>query len=201
LQFRCHDGEGRLVNQIQGGMTADELFAGSHSQVKNPYRPPRDRRVTKWRRLGERACWALTATLYRTSRKPDGNRTVMWPLIMQRPLPDDCRIKEVVIHRRRIEAHWRWQVTLTCELPAPILTAPEGHVIDIGWRKTKRGIACGNRHARGVMAEFVVLPYEIIERLERPECIRSHCDTTLEAFSARAFLAAVPWHERRPRCC
>jgi hypothetical protein len=197
LHFRRHDGEGRLVNQIQGGMTADELFAGSRSQVKIAHRPPRDRGITKSGRLGERACWALTATVYRTGRTRDGNRTVTWPLIMHRPLPDDCRIKEVVIHRRRIAAHWRWTVTLTCEVPHEANTAPEGCVtaIDIGWRKTNEGLRVATIMREGAAAKFVVLPYEIIEPLERSERIRSHRDTTLEAFGARAFLAAVPWLE------
>jgi hypothetical protein len=197
LLFRRHDDEGRLVNQIQSGITAGELFAGSHSQLKIACRPARDRGITKSGRLGECACWVLTATVYRTSRKPDGNRTVTWPLIMHRPLPDGSRIKEVVIHCRRLEPHWRWQVTLTCDLPAPILPAPDGHVtaIDIGWRKPNEGLRVATVMREESAAEFVVLPYEIIERLERPEHIRSHRDTMLKAFSARAFLAAVPWHE------
>jgi hypothetical protein len=45
LKFRRHDGSGRLVNQIQGGMNVATLFAGVHSQVKVVPRPPRRERA------------------------------------------------------------------------------------------------------------------------------------------------------------
>jgi hypothetical protein len=80
-----------------------------HSEVKVVPRPPRDRGKRAGQILGEKARHLLTATVYRRGLGRDDNplSTVSWPMIMHRPLPEDCVIKEVVISRLGIEARWR----------------------------------------------------------------------------------------------
>lgn len=138
IRFRRHDGSGRLVNQIQGGMTVEELFAGSRSQVRVTPRTVGDRgtRGRKNESIGGKAKWSLTITVYRRDRTETGNRTVTWPMSMHRPIPPEYDIKEVVVHRRRIEARFVWSVTFTCTLRVD--TATDAAVA--AWQRTYDGI-------------------------------------------------------------
>jgi hypothetical protein len=187
MQFRRHTGEGRLVNQIQGGMSIETLLNSAHSQVRlAPQETPRRLRngkpATSGRPRPGIAWYFLTATAYRTGRRDADNRTVTWPLIMDRPLPEDGAIKSVVVSRRRIEAHWHWSVSFTCTRPAAAISAPAGRItaVDLGWRKTKEGLRVATvMQEGGNGVTHVMLPHRIIEGLTRCDRIRGHRDRTL----------------------
>ncbi|WP_262032044.1 transposase [Microvirga sp. Mcv34] len=140
MKLKPYDGSGRFTNQIQGGMSVCDLFAGSHSQVSVAPLPP-----DAWfsqargnRRRHQRTFLRVTIFTRGTER-----RTVTWPMIMHREIPADCRIKEVVVTRRKLATKWRWQVVFTCTRPASQIETPKsGHcvAVNLGWRRVADGI-------------------------------------------------------------
>jgi hypothetical protein len=197
LHFRHHDGSGRLVNQIQGGASVEELFASAKSQASIAKLKLQPRIARNSKPIGPgNARHTLTMTVYRTSRTGEGNRTVTWPMVMHRPLPDGAVIQEVQVHRRRIEARWVWSATFLCRIPIAEVAAPTGRVtaVDLGWRKTNEGLRVATVMREGSdECEYTVLPNDVLEALERPARIRGHRDTALNAFDARAFLGEIDW--------
>jgi hypothetical protein len=92
LRFRSFRHDGRLVNQIQGGMTTEDLFGCKHSQAGI--------RITD--DGGECTKGMLYVTAY-TGRDSDGRhtrRTVEFPIILHRPIPPDATIKSVAVSIR-----------------------------------------------------------------------------------------------------
>jgi hypothetical protein len=197
LHFRHHDGSGRLVNQIQGGVSVEDLFANAKSQASIAERKLQPRTAKNGKPIGPgNACYTLTMTVYRTSRTSEGNRTVTWPMVMHRPLPDGAVIQEVHVHRRRIEARWVWTATFLCRIPTAEVAAHTGRVtaVDLGWRKTNAGLRVATiMRAGSDEREYMVLPNDVLEALERPERIRGHRDAALNVFDARAFLGRIDW--------
>jgi len=177
LQFRRHDGSGRLVNQIQGGMSVADLLGRAHSQVQ----------VTG-------GAWAvnarghLTATVYtrtaaaaRAAGAGGTRRTVTWPLQLRRPRPGpyaQARIKEVVITRRRRGHKFDWHVSFLCQQPAaePALPAGRACGIDVGWRRLNDGVRVGTIVYSSGEREFVVLPERLVAAARRAQDIASRRD-------------------------
>jgi hypothetical protein len=103
-------------------------------------------------------------------------------MILHRPLPEDCLIKEVVVSRHRIEAHWRWIVTFTCTQPAAAVAPPKGCAVavDLGWRKTNEGLRVATVMRAGQYgADYVTLPHEVVGALKQAERIGGHRDKTM----------------------
>lgn len=186
LHFRKFDGTGRIVNQIQGGITVDALFAGTNSQVQ--LRPAT---AAEWpkRRLRPQA-HILTANVFTTARKP---RHVSWPLILDRPFPQDAIIKEVHIVRRKDE--WTVSFSLAARMPAPI---PAGAAcgMDIGWRRLNDGIRVATLINDRGERDFVVLPEAIVSGFRYLDELASRRDTRLNGLIA--MLRALPWAEAPP---
>ncbi len=114
LRFRAFDGTGRFRNQIVGGMSVDDLFAGRHSAGLR--RAPVERcphaSVRAERRRRSRT--TLTATVYTVARE---RRNLTWPMIMHRPIPADARIKEIIVTRKREGVRFRWSAIFVCTRP------------------------------------------------------------------------------------
>jgi len=187
LKFHRHctlPGEGmssaRVVNQIQGGMTPDELVAGDSSQAAIV--------------LEGTQAPLLRATVHRR----DGNRTVTWPIChnkKERPLPDDARIQEVIITRRAIADSWQWSVSFLLRLPQVLPSVEEATAcgIDLGWRRVNNGLRIATvAHADG-SHEFITLPDIFLRRLDRIAQLDTARDRMAEA--ARAVIKALAWQE------
>lgn len=166
LHERRHNGEGRLVNQIQGGMSADDLFSAARSQVSvaplpdDAYTHPSrgERRRKQYTRL--------TATIY---TRDGERRNVTWPMYMHRPLPDDARIKEVVITRRRVADRYEWHAVFTCRAHVDLRDPAEGVCgVDVGWRKVPGGLRVATI-ASDAGDDYLILPDSAIEA-------DRHCD-------------------------
>ena len=161
LHFRRHDGSGRLVNQIQGGMSVAALWAGAHSQARlGP--PPEGMRLGAGKR--SRRIHSLTVTAYTTERGGK-RRNVTFPIVLDRPLPDGAVVKYVGVHRQRLAGRWRWHATFTLTGPAeaivkPRTKAPKTEVaVNLGWRMTASGLRVATvLRADSKAPEFVHLP-------------------------------------------
>ena len=164
LKFHSYQGEGRITNQIQnGGITVDDLFAGRHPQVQV--------------RAADNGS-TLSATVYARGRAERKN--VTWPMRISRPIPDDAKIKEVVVTRKKIASHYRHAVvfTATREEVEP-LPVPDGPAIavDLGWRRLTEGLrVCTAVAECDSQPTHVICPEKTLIDIERCERLRSRRD-------------------------
>lgn len=195
LHFRRHDGSGRFTNQIQGGMTVDELLGAAHSQVQIGPRPEHLRdRGGRMARKGRRVL-SLTATIYTRERGAE-RRTVAWPLILDRPLPPGCRIQQVSIHRRKRGQQFVWSVSFTVRTTAPAARMNGSIVaVNLGWRMTNSGLRVATVVRQGAEddPEHIVMPAHLIDAIERCERHRSAADQSLLDMSG--MLSGLPLDE------
>jgi hypothetical protein len=199
LNFHRFDGQGRLVNQIQGGMTVEKLLAGGHSQAQIVLPEavvPATRRDSRgfmhasnsgrpWhRRDGGHNVASLTVLAFRDWKDI---RAVTFPLMMDRPFPDGAVIKEVYVHRRKIANGFRWTATFLCRTPAPKLPKPTGVpvAINVGWRATGNTLRVATVMGEGDRkAEFILLPEEIVTVPDMIEEMESRRDLIHNAMAA-----------------
>ena len=164
--------------QVQGGMSADETFSGRMRQFSidrpdpdawtHPSRGERHRRQRTTARIA----------IYPT--ESGGYRLLDVPVLMHRPMPDAARIKSATLQRKRQGALWRWQLSLTCELPAATPREPRADRvcgIDFGWRLRPDGslrtavISWGDEH------EEIALPHDWMDEFDRAEAWLSELDS------------------------
>ena len=150
-------GPGRLTNQIQGGASVEHLFDGTLSQVNiNPVPGEAWSDASRGRRKRLQRTF-----LHATAFVRDGQRrTVTWPIVLHRPLPPDCRIKEVVVNRRQFAGRWKWTVSFFCTRVSEFISPAPGnrHVtVDIGWRKLEDGLRIATYLSGSEEPVFVVL--------------------------------------------
>jgi hypothetical protein len=185
MRFKRHDGTGRFTNQIQGGMTVSDLFSATHSQVRVDNLPENAWTHTS---RGERRRLQRTYLTITIFVRAGERRTVTWPMIMHRPIPDDCLIKEVVVTRRKIGPSWRWQVTFTCaHLPntqnadkkqSERPSTGRSVAVDVGWRRVAEGIRVATvLRNDNTPAKFIILPIDIVNGFALLETLQSQRDT------------------------
>lgn len=159
----------RVVNQIQGGMTAAALMSGEHSQVR--IEPAADGALP-----------SLVATIY-TGRDQDGShrrRTVTWPIVIDAerpgrtpkpgwPWPQDERLQEVVVTRStRGGGLWKWDAVFMFRVPRLVEPMADGTAcgIDIGWRKLNSGLRVAVLADAEGGTQEIILPHKMIMRAE-----------------------------------
>ena len=170
----------RLVNQIQGGATAAELIASGCSQVA----------LDPERRL-------LRLTVYRHDRA----RQATWPIVYDRPLPDEARIQEVSIHRRAVADSWEWSVSFLLRVPAKLPAAADERScgIDLGWRLVNSGLRVATVVHDGGDHEHIVLPPIFQRRMERIEALDS--ERIKSADAVRVAMRALDWTKAPAELC
>lgn len=195
LQERKFNGSGRIVNQIQRksakhepGMSVHDLFAGARTQVRVM---PVDEAAWKMNTPRGKPCHTqLTMNVFTR----DGVcRTVTWPMVMHRPIPEDARIKEVVVIRERVADRWEWSVVFTCRMPAPALAVPPVRRcgIDLGWRKTDQGLLVATL-ADDASSETFLLPPDWLRGMEHVEALAS--ERQVDAQAMYDVLTEAPWN-------
>lgn len=186
LRFRRYTGEGRLTNQIQGGITADKLMADGHSQITLRPDPTDPRRLL------------FSATVY-TRGRGEERRMVTWPLILHRPFPEGAVIKSVTVNRRPLGpapqgVHgWRWTVSLTCQVPDPEADQANRPAcgIDLGWRQSAAGLRVAVIAGEDGHSEMVELPEKWIKRRNYAAELAGSSDLRLPSLS-RMVREAMP---------
>lgn len=191
LKFHGFRGEGRLVNQIQGGMSPAEFLAGSKGQAA-AIAAPRAGGVT-----------------HRLRIRVDGETRAGYLMRMTRQFPPDeridgvevkTRIKEITVTRQKIAAKTRQAVVLTATRNAPPPEPPQGKpavAIDLGWRRLADGIRVATAVTDDVRVEFAICPEDVIERLAAADGIRMRRDELRNAIIDR--LCAIDWSAAPPR--
>jgi hypothetical protein len=159
LRFRAFDGTGRITQQIINGMSVAELFEGRKSQVQ--LGPDPKGKGSKIR--------SLTVVIYTRHREP---RTVTWPIVWHRNLPEDARIQQVSVHKTSRGGRIFWHVVFSLRIPGTPERRESGIrvAINLGWRRTAAGIRVTTVMREGSDAVgHVLLPPAVLQRLERCE--------------------------------
>lgn len=179
LRSRAPGGNSRITNTLQGGADVEHLFDGSLSQVM--IRPPSGRAWSAESR-GERRRLQrtrLTATVFVRSGE---RRSVTWPMVMHRPIPDDCRVKEVIITRRRVGERWKWAASFICTRApgsaASLPAAAKPLAVDIGWRRVPDGLRVATVSAADGLPNFVVLQKDLLEAFTFADELRDRVQTS-----------------------
>ncbi|CAM2833354.1 hypothetical protein JHFBIEKO_5597 [Methylobacterium mesophilicum] len=179
MRRRAPGGNSRITNTLQGGADVEQLYDGSLSQVM--IRPPSGRAWSAESR-GERRRLQrtrLTATVFVQSGE---RRSVTWPMVMHRPIPDDCRVKEVIITRRRVGEQWKWAASFICtRAPGPAAPLPAGAkplAVDIGWRRVPDGLRVATVSAADGLPRFVVLQKDLLEAFAFTDELRDRVQTS-----------------------
>lgn len=190
LRPKGHRDEARLTVQLQGGLRPAELFAATRSQVGVlPLGPLAWTGSTH----GERRRHQYSVLTMTVHRRDGSNRTARWPLYMHRPIPEDALIQEVVVTRRRVASHFKWQVCFLCRVAAPAAsTARHSLALDLGWRMMGDGLRVGTVLSTASPAPtHITLPSRWLHRMHRIEEIRHERD---EAFAVIvAMVRSLKW--------
>lgn len=164
MRRRSEGENGRITNTLQGGADIEALFDGSLSQVM--VRPPAGRAWTAESR-GERRRLQRTTLSATVFVREGDRRTVTWPMIMHRPIPPDCRVKEVIITRRRVGGRWKWSASFMCARAAEPTPSPSTTTrivgVDIGWRRVPDGLRVATIVTSGEPPRFVNLPRDLLD--------------------------------------
>lgn len=183
-KFQRWDGQGRIGVQIQGGMPAVSVMDGTDTRLRIGRV---DDRAWTARSRGERRRLSRTTLQMRVGS--DG-RDPIWatfPMIMHRPLPKDGIIKMADVSVKRIGTRERWELHVTVD--APSLDGPERQgdrraAVHFGWRSRPDGVRVAYLVDSDGASEEIVVPTEIIARLEHADSLRSIRDRELNAIKA-----------------
>jgi ribosomal protein L37AE/L43A len=180
LRFHRFDGCGRFTNQIQGGMSVQQLFAGDNSQVRvEPVKP--EAFCHPFRGTRRRA--QRTRITFTVHRHGGAHRTLTCPMVLHRPIPQGARIKLVTVRRRRVGVRHRWSVTFVCAMAAPELPRHDSRAacgVDLGWRKVPGGLRVATYMATDLARpKHVILPPDMMAGFDHVESVHSRLDMTL----------------------
>jgi len=192
LRFRRFLGEGRLVNQIQGGMTVEQLFTGQHSQVRIDLSTARGRKQTG----------TLVITAY-TGRYHDNKpfrRTVSFPIVLHRPFPEDALIKSVAVSIRKkpetqlglfkthtIQSRYKYSVTFTCRSKAHETTrsGPAAAGVNLGWKQVKEGLRVATTRYHDGTTAHLVLPQAWLDKMAYVRSLQQALDVAANEMHAK----------------
>lgn len=158
-RFRRWTGDGKLAVQIQGGMTAEDAFAGKDKRF---ILEGDSKYAQAWIRIGSEGRQPVWAVV---------------PVLMHRPIPDDCLIKWVYLIRRRVEAHHKWQLCLVLSRAGgwqkPDLARSGNVGIDFGWRLLDHGLRVAYWAGDDGQSGELVLPIRDVGRWQKADDLQS----------------------------
>jgi len=194
LKFHRFDGSGRFSCQIQGGITTEGLLAGKHNiaQVRlvdqgtwaeaAGKRPPATMLQDVGSRRDSREYGILSVTIY-TFKDEEGKhrRTLDFPIILHRPLPEGATLKQLVVNRRKVGTDYRWAVTFTFTGEAESVdnASPLTCGINLGWKQVQGGLRIATVQDGQGASRHIVLPNDVVDRLEYADGdLKSRIDTS-----------------------
>lgn len=201
LKFHRFSGEGRFSCQIQGGKSTAELLdnvgtrevalrlidQGEFAALTGRGHQGGEAREVGSRR--DRRQYGILAVTVYTGRDSDGRvvrRTLDFPIILHRLLPEEGRLKMVRVNRRRIGAEFDWTATFTYTHeaePVPPSDSPLACGINLGWKQVHDGLRVATIFDGRGPARHIVLSHALLARFARVDILKSQLDrATNEAF-------------------
>lgn len=184
---------GRVVVQIQGGATWDDLLSG-HRQVQvTPLPLPANARPDG--RRSRRPWHELRLRIGRDARGDDRSRWVAVRFALHRPIPADARIQQVWLVRRRAGVTDDWSVQFVVARPAgwarPDTAEASGACgVDLRWRTLEDGsLLVAYVEGEDGHREELVIPRARLDQLRYTEHLRSIRDREFD----RAKAALLQW--------
>ena len=203
LQFHTHDETGTFAVQLQKPLTVDQLFDHKSNAIKLTRL-----NQTEFRKLlglngeakakqneGSRASkrtYAKLEIIYANPILESGrtSKTVVFPLILHRPIPSDAQIKRITVSRRRVGYTYKWTVSFMSKVEDIEAIVPKAVCgINFGWRKVKEGLRVATIFSKKG-TEFVILPSKLLERFDQIRESKSELDLLLNE--------AVRWIKQEP---
>src|SRR5690606_3145438 len=177
---------GRIVVQIQGGATWDELLAGVNgARVRPDGEPPPGPG-----RRAARPWYVLSLRVGRDARGDDQTAWVSVRFALHRPIPADVRVQQVWLVRRRVGTHDEWSVQFVLARPAGWARADTFEArgacgVDLRWRQREDG-ALVVAHAEGEdgWSETLVIPADQLDRLRYADVLRGIRDREFDQVRA-----------------
>ncbi len=192
LRFHRFDGSGRFTCQIQGGMSTEDLLAGRSNIVSLRLvsngefailcgRKPAKYQKSIGSRRYERDYGILTITIY-TGRNEQGEkfrRTLDFPIILHRSLPDEATLKILTVSRRKVGPDFRWSVTFTFTGEDQELLNSSSIIcgINFGWKQVSGGLRVATIYEEQDKPRHIVLPQVIVDTLAYVNELKSRIDT------------------------
>ena len=154
----------RLTNQIQGGATPAELFEASNSQVSIA---PMHREAWSHPCRGERRRLQQTKVRATIFVRNGERRNVTWPMVMHRPLPPNCLVKNVIVTKRTVSDKVKWEIIFFCLRPKCVQAVERSSAkmsaVEFGWRRMPDGIRIATMLDTSGAGKIYILPSAIVE--------------------------------------
>lgn len=171
-KFMRYRGDGRVVMQLQGGLTLEKAFAGRDTRLQlritRPIRP---------NRTAEPKMYAVEAKL-RVGTLPGTNKP-LWTtfnVTYHRPLPEGSLIKWAMLHRRRVGCDFDWRLTLTVSRESGFKKTDLSEVgavgVDIGWRLMPTGIRAAYWVGSDGEEGEVIVPNKYVDKFRKVNDLR-----------------------------
>jgi hypothetical protein len=161
LRTKRFNGEGRLANQIQDGISVEDLLDGKCTRIRL-VDEPWDHKGKGQQVRQDKQRYHLEFCAYANGRQ---KRMVRFPIVFHRPLPEKALIKQVTVKRIREFDRWKWFVVFTIDtqekVQLPTYCRDEA-VVNFGWRKTEDGIRIATVLRNGHI-DYILYPHHLYE--------------------------------------
>ena len=210
LRFHGFDGTGKYAVRRTGGFTLDELMTGKLSFARLEALPPADLGGLSERGRRHRARHHLTMTVSTVIAEDSTKKRhqVTWPIILHRPLPDDCLIKHIHVQRKRVGNRFEWSCSITVDTPETVKSVHDHPSkiacgIDLGFRQVKEGLRVATLADSSGGLRHYMIGQDWLDSMNYVEAIQSELSETanLVWVQLRPLLAGLrecpePLHER-----
>jgi hypothetical protein len=178
-RFQRFTGDGSLGVQIQGGMTADELFSGEDTRLRCRIVPRSNGNAASSGRRTHVQRAMLDIRIGSVGQKP------VWatfPVVIHRPLPDGAVVKWAKIVTWRQGSGLRRELQLTIEKPDVARNTAglaDGLALHLAWRKVDGGLRVGYVVGSDGHEEDIVMSDEsgdVLNRLQHADALRGIAD-------------------------
>ena len=192
-RFSRWDGSGAVSVRIHGGGAEWADVAAGSSQLINFSAALQPARLRNDLRADGSPRRAKMLPRIRMRVSSDGRSPVWaeWPVHYDREVPAGAVLRGAKIVRRRVEARYQWSLHLTLRMPAAERTTPDrGAVaVNIGWRKTDRGIRIATLSDTSGHKTEVLLRQAIVDGFEKVRSLDGIRDRALNELKEWI----VPW--------
>lgn len=192
LRFHGFDGTGKYAVRRTGGFSLADVMTGKLSFVRIQALPVPNFDDLSERSQRSRARHHLTMIVL-SAITEDGAKIrheVTWPIILHRPLPDDCLIKNIHVQRKRVGNRFEWTCLITVDTPEilkPVLDHPSLSVcgIDLGFRQVKNDLRVATLADSSGGLRYYTIGKDWLDSMNYVEAIQSDLSETANSVWAQ----------------